>query len=86
MAIIVKSGFDDGPMVVYQFTILREGWKMNKGWVTADGRIWSTTHGRTLLEISSKELQGYIDDTDKSLESLRMAMQISNHRKKNEND
>ena len=63
----------NGKRVVHTFTILFEGWEAdNYGWVTEDGKIWTTNHGR-LCEMSAQELREKIEETEASLAGLKLA-------------
>ena len=47
----------------------------NKGWVTEDGKVYTTSHGG-LYEMSIRELKDTISDTKKSLDSLEKAREL----------
>lgn len=69
----------DGSRVVYEFTILREGWEMdNKGWVTEDGNLFTTNHG-SLCSLKPEELNQDLKNTQKSLDSILAAQSIALH-------
>ena len=61
-------------VVVREFLILREGWEMdNLGWITEDGKVYTTSHGGRPFEMSVDEVQKHIDETGRSLAGLLQA-------------
>ena len=58
-------------VVVREFLILREGWEMdNLGWITEDGKVYTTSHGGRPFAMSIDEVQNHIDETNRSLAGL----------------
>ena len=55
----------DGVKIVKgTFTILHKGWEMdNKGWLTTDGQVYTTSHGLTPQQMSYDEIHKHIDET-----------------------
>ena len=60
-----------GSEVIKTFTILHDGWDTdNEGWITKDGRIWTTSYGGSPYEMSAEELGAKIRETSTSLTGL----------------
>ena len=64
----------DGVPIIHTFTILYEGWEMdNLGWVTSDGRVWTTSHGGKPYEMDEEDLSEKISEAEFSLTGMRLA-------------
>ena len=60
----------EGLKIIYEFTVLHNGWDMdNKGWITQDGRVWLTDHG-ALYSADETEISSLIETTIESLQGL----------------
>ena len=72
----------DGSRVIYEFTILHDGWEMdNRGWVTKDGRIFTTSHGGP-YEMEIGELEDEVRTHAKVLGRMLAAKELSRVRLK----
>ena len=61
----------DGSRVKSTFAILHSGWEMdNVGWITEDGRVWTTSHGGAPYEMGADELREKISEILSSLDGL----------------
>ena len=70
-----RRGEIEGVKVQTEFLILREGWEMdNWGWITADGKVYTTSHGGRLYEMRIEELESHIEETERSLFGLHLAL------------
>ena len=68
----------EGSQVIHEFTILHHGWEMdNTGWVTAAGKVYTTSHGGKPYQMEPGELDGHIRDTAASLKGLQTAREKS---------
>ena len=64
----------EGSKVIHEFPIPRIGWEMdNVGWITEDGRVWTTSHGHRIHELSETEAWGCATEMRDSLDGLRRA-------------
>ena len=62
--------------VVDEFVILRSGWEMdNIGWITDDGRVFTTSHGGGPYQMGADEIDRHIEETRASLAGLTRARQ-----------
>ena len=70
-----------GSRVTQEFRILHDGWEAdNVGWVTEDGRVWTTSHAGSPYEMSDSELDEKIGETVSSLQGLMEARKVSSGR------
>ena len=74
----------DGSRTIHEFLILHEGWECdNLGWVTEDGRVWTTSHAGRPYEIedAGMELGLQRELTLKSLRGIERAIVLAAERK-----
>ena len=70
--------------VIHEFTIMREGWEMdNLGWITIDGRVFTTSHEGRPYEMTVEALNLLFINTKLSLEGLKTALTATQIRKGN---
>ena len=70
----------DGSRTIHEFVILHRGWECdNAGWVTEDGRVWTTScaGGPYQIEDVGMELGAQRDLTLKSLRGIERAMELA---------
>ena len=61
----------EGSEVIKTFTILYNGWETdNEGWITKDGRVWTTSHGGSPYEMSTEQVKEKIEEANLSLMGL----------------
>lgn len=59
-----------------RFTILHAGWELdNIGWITNDGRVYTTSHGSAPCPMSMDMLKAKIEETTESLHRLVRALE-----------
>ena len=62
---------------VLEFPILRIGWEMdNVGWITEDGKVYTTSHESRFQEMIKEELQALINVSEESLLGLKKALEV----------
>ena len=72
----LEDGTIDGSPIVYTFTILHIGWEMdNYGWVTQDGKVWTTNHGN-IHEIKKDQIVRLMEAPIKSLNGINAALEM----------
>ncbi len=75
-----------GQTVLMRFLILHEGWAVdNVGWVTTDGRIWTTIEGK-MNEIRPQDMEYLFKQSMEFNEGLVDAIRLSREMKERIND
>ena len=72
----MKRDVIDGTEVVYEFKVFHHEWECDGyGWITADGRIWLTSHG-SLYEGDVSEIKGMIGELTVSISGMNEAIRL----------
>ena len=72
----MKREVIDGIEVIHEFKVFHHEWECDGyGWVTADGRIWHTSHG-SLYESDVSEITGMIDELITAMSGMNKAIHL----------
>ena len=70
-----------GQKVIHTFLVLHEGWEAdNAGWVTEDGRVWTTSHGSRPQLARPGWLETQLAEAEQSVVGLKTATAIAHNR------